>query len=117
MTETETEQRHSAPTPDPALRRLDFLVGTWRIEGATVPDLAGPSMTSISTETFEWLPGEFFLVHRWDAVFGNPEERPGLELPGGAIQRGIMFYGFDSYGDLPHPLLRRQRSVPPRQHV
>jgi Protein of unknown function (DUF1579) len=84
------------PTPDPALRRLDFLVGTWRIEGETVPEFAGPHLKSSSTETFEWLDGGFFLEHRWDAVFGEPSEDPGRELPGGAVQKGVMFYGFDA---------------------
>jgi hypothetical protein len=53
-------------------------------------------MRSTSTETFEWLHGGFFLVHRWDAVFGDPKSYVGPELPGGAIQKRIMFYGFDA---------------------
>ena len=53
-------------------------------------------MRSRSTETFEWLHGGFLLVHRWDAVFGDVEAYAGRELPGGAIQQGIMFYGFDA---------------------
>jgi|SRR5215218_198119 len=89
-------QDHDAPTPAPELRRLDFLVGTWNIEGETSPEFAGPAMKSTSTETFEWLHGGFFLVHRWDAVFGDPAADPGAELPGGAVQKGIMFYGFDA---------------------
>lgn len=84
------------PRPDPALRRLDFLVGTWHIEGETSPEFAGPRMRSTSTETFEWLEGGFFLEHRWNAVFGEPSEDPGRELPGGAVQKGVMFYGFDA---------------------
>jgi hypothetical protein len=39
--------------------------------------------------------GGFILVHRWDAVFGDPRSYTVPELPGGAIQKGIMFYGFD----------------------
>jgi hypothetical protein len=53
-------------------------------------------MRSVSEETFEWLPGGFFLVHRWNSVFGDPEANAGPELPGGPIQKGIMFYGFDA---------------------
>jgi predicted enzyme related to lactoylglutathione lyase len=85
-----------SPTPDSALRRLEFLVGTWRVDGETTPDFSGPAMRSTSTETFEWLHGGFFLVHSWDAVFGDPEAYAWPELPGGAIQKGIMFYGFDA---------------------
>ncbi|HJU98558.1 MAG TPA: DUF1579 family protein [Jiangellaceae bacterium] len=92
----EIRRTDEPPRPDPALRRLDFLVGTWRIEGETVPEFSGPQLKSMSTETFEWLDGGFFLQHRWDAVFGEPAEDPGRELPGGAVQRGVMFYGFDA---------------------
>jgi Protein of unknown function (DUF1579) len=46
------------PEPDPALRRLDRLVGTWSMEG----NLVGSDEKNISGETtFRWLPGGFFL--------------------------------------------------------
>ena len=47
-------------------------------------------MRSTSPDTFEWLHGGFFLVHRWDAMFGDQGEDAGRELPSGAIQKGIM---------------------------
>lgn len=47
-----------APKPDPALRRLDRLVGTWHLKGRPV----GANKDSISgTTTFAWLEGGFFL--------------------------------------------------------
>jgi hypothetical protein len=46
------------PQPDPALKRLDHLVGTWSMEG----NLVGSDETTIRGETtFSWLPGGFFL--------------------------------------------------------
>jgi hypothetical protein len=49
------------PQPDPALRRLDRLVGRWSMEG----HLVGSEETSIRGETsFRWLPGGFFLEQR-----------------------------------------------------
>jgi predicted enzyme related to lactoylglutathione lyase len=43
-------------TPDPALRRLDFLVGTRKVEGETAPDFTGPArFTLIENEsTNDW---------------------------------------------------------------
>jgi len=78
------------------MRRLDFPVGAWSIEGHTSPGYPRPAMTSTSTETFEWLHGGFFLVHRWEAIFGDPDKEAGPELPGGPVQKGIMFYGYDA---------------------
>ena len=49
------------PQPDPALRRLDRLVGTWTMEG----NLVGSDEHNIQGQTtFRWLPGGFFLEQR-----------------------------------------------------
>ena len=49
------------PQPDPALKRLDRLVGRWSMEG----HLVGSNETNIRGETtFRWLPGGFFLEQR-----------------------------------------------------
>ena len=49
------------PKPDPALRRLDRLVGRWSMEG----NLVGSDDKNITGETtFRWLLGGFFLEQR-----------------------------------------------------
>jgi hypothetical protein len=49
------------PQPDPALRRLDRLVGGWSMEG----NLVGSDEKNIKGETaFRWLSGGFFLEQR-----------------------------------------------------
>jgi hypothetical protein len=49
------------PQPDPALKRLDRLVGRWTMEGGPV----GSDEKNIKGETeFRWLPGGFFLEQR-----------------------------------------------------
>lgn len=46
------------PTPDPALERLDPLVGTWTLRG----HLVGSDEENIAGEiSFQWLKGGFFL--------------------------------------------------------
>ena len=57
-----------APQPDPAMRRLDRLVGRWSMEG----NLIGSDETTIRGETsFRWLPGGFFLEQRVQIDFGG----------------------------------------------
>ncbi len=52
--------------PDPALRRLDRLVGTWEISGRTL----GSKEDNIRGRvTIAWLPGEFFLEQRGHMTF------------------------------------------------
>jgi len=49
------------PQPDPALQRLNRLVGTWSMEG----HLVGSEEENIKGQTtFRWLPGGFFLEQR-----------------------------------------------------
>lgn len=62
-TNTETLQQH---TPDPALRRLDVLVGKWELKGRTL-DTAEDNITG--WVNFEWLPGGFFLEARGEINF------------------------------------------------
>jgi len=45
-------------TPDPALKRLEKLVGRWNLKGRTL-DSKKDNITGWNT--FEWLPGGFFL--------------------------------------------------------
>jgi Protein of unknown function (DUF1579) len=54
------------PTPHPALRRLDRLVGRWSMEG----HLVGSDETNIhGTTTFQWLPCGFFLEQHVELDF------------------------------------------------
>jgi Protein of unknown function (DUF1579) len=49
------------PQPDPELRRLERLVGRWRMEG----HLIGSDVTTVRGElSFRWLPGGLFLEQR-----------------------------------------------------
>lgn len=69
------------PRPDPALRRLEFLVGRWQVAGCLLAGSAGGSLHGVAT--FEWLAGGFFLVHRWEARFcvgGNTVLETGYEF-------------------------------------
>ncbi len=62
-----------------AHEHLSVFIGKWHAEGESYA--AGPSKenprgsveTSISDETYEWLPGQFCVIQNWDAKTGvNP---------------------------------------------
>jgi hypothetical protein len=66
------------PQPNPALRRLDRLVGRWSMEG----HLVGSEENNIRGETsFRWLPGGFFLEQRSHIAFAGLQV-DALELIG-----------------------------------
>ncbi len=68
MTNNEnTSSMHmSRPQPDPALSRLEKLVGTWELKGRT---LNSKEDNISGWSTFEWLPGGFFLQIRGEITF------------------------------------------------
>jgi hypothetical protein len=75
------------PTPDPALKHLDFLVGAWTVEGVTEEGPAGPAGKTAATETYEWLDGGFFLVHHWNGTM----DVGGIAM----VDTGYEFFDYD----------------------
>ena len=58
MGNSENTQRMGPSQPDPALKHLEKLVGTWELKGRT---LNSTEDNITGWTTFEWLPGGFFL--------------------------------------------------------
>ncbi len=87
MTDNNTSQTiEQPPTPNPGLRQLDRLVGTWKVSG---PDIEGQVI-------FEWMEGGFFLMQHVDFVHGGRKIK-GIEIIG--YERG--------YGDAePNPNIK-----------
>ncbi len=51
------------PTPAPELKKLDFMVGDWSVEGTLIAGPPGTLPTKFSSKDHgEWLDGNFFLV-------------------------------------------------------
>ena len=66
MANNDNAQPTQMSTPDPALKRLEKLVGTWSIKGRTLDS----QDDNISGQvTIEWLPGGFFLQQLGEMEF------------------------------------------------
>jgi hypothetical protein len=95
------------PEPSGAHRRLDVFVGKWRHNGASYADgqrSDDPLASAVpwtGDESYEWLPGGFFLLHRWDAILGTREFK-GTEILGYDEAEGVYFTRmFDNAGNHP----------------
>ena len=55
---TDDARAHEPPGPNPALRSLDVMVGTWELKGR----VSGPEGEIHGRPTFEWMEGGFYLV-------------------------------------------------------
>lgn len=82
MTDRDTTPPAGVPRPDPALRRLDPLVGSWAMKGHYV----GSDEENITGRTtFEWLDGGFFL-----------QQDTEIDFPGGLQVRSREIIGYDA---------------------
>ena len=71
MADNYAQATAETPTPNPDLKSLDSLVGTWAVSG---PDIDGQV-------TYEWMEGGFFLIQRVDLVHGGRKIK-GIEIIG-----------------------------------
>lgn len=83
--------------PDTAQQRLAALIGRWRTEGWTIATASSPAVQIDATDTYEWLPGGFALLHSVDARVGE-EHVKGAEIIGWDPARDIyvtQYFGSD----------------------
>ena len=57
--------------PAPGLEALAPLMGKWHTEGQQLESPLGPAAPFVAVETFEWLDGGHFMVHRLEGKFGR----------------------------------------------
>ena len=74
-----TQQRNTVPEGHAPRRRgpeedrLEVFVGSWTLEGTAFDSPFGPAAPITAKETWEWLPGGVFLVHRLHGRLGDQE--------------------------------------------
>lgn len=89
----------STPTmPGPEQRKLGVFLGRWHTTGEVAATASTPAAKVDSIDTYEWYPGEFFLVHHADASVGDDTIK-SLEIIGYDPERQCYFASFfDSTG-------------------
>ena len=80
---TNAEPEYQAPEPNPDLKGLDRLVGTWNISGGAQGQV-----------TYEWMEGGFFLIQRVDL------EQYGQKIKGMEIIGHLQPFGEDPSQDI-----------------
>ena len=95
------------PKPTAAHKHLEVFIGDWHAEGTSYGDGQDPAQPRASgvpwtsDESYEWLPGSFFVLHRWDAQMGKHEFK-GAEIIGHDEAEGGYFTRmFDNAGHHP----------------
>jgi hypothetical protein len=87
------------PVPGPEHRRLESFVGDWDTEGTVKVNPSGPGVKFRAVDSYEWVPGGFFLLHRWDALMPDGRTQ-GVEIIGYDPAKGTYtVHSFDSSGN------------------
>jgi Protein of unknown function (DUF1579) len=99
-TSNHTQTPPKPAPPSPQTRRLDALVGNWTSHGQTVPGRAQPSIQITGTDTYHWLAGGHFLVHRVDVHVGT-DKIDVIELigPYDPAEQTYPMRAFDNHGN------------------
>ncbi|WP_082310220.1 DUF1579 family protein [Nonomuraea sp. SBT364] len=86
--------------PRPENQRLNALVGRWRSQGRIAATATGPAVGIAGSDTYEWLAGEHFLIHRVD-VRMNDEHVEVIEMigPYDPASRTYPMRSFDNHGN------------------
>jgi hypothetical protein len=72
------------PPPAPELKKLDYFVGSWTMDGDVKPGPMGPGGKSTGSSKYEWMDGKYFMVSNgnFSGVMGTGTE--------------TAYYGYDS---------------------
>jgi hypothetical protein len=93
-----TSSRAQQATPGPQQQRLGVFVGKWTTRGRTKATPSAPAADIVGTDTYEWLEGGFFLVHRVNVRIGAQHVK-GLEIIAYDASNEIYrTHAFDSQG-------------------
>lgn len=86
--------------PNATLQRLDAFTGKWKSEGETVATDTEPSIKISGTDSYEWLPGGFFMIHHVDVRMGE-EQVNVIEMIGGhdSGDSSLPMRSFDHQGN------------------
>jgi len=64
-----------------SLEHLNVFVGKWLTNGRQLASAVGPAAKITGVQTYEWLPGDRFLIHRFDGLVGD-DPAVGIEIIG-----------------------------------
>jgi hypothetical protein len=89
-------KKQAAATVD--LGRLNQFSGIWHTEGEMKGSCSGQPAKFTATDSYEWLPGGYFLLHRFDADMPDGNVK-GIEVIGYSQEsNSYPMHSFDSLG-------------------
>jgi hypothetical protein len=82
----------------PEYDQLNKFVGHWSTEGKIRASGSTPEANVSGTDSYEWLPGGFFLLHKADASIGDVRTQTTEIIGFDQTYHGFIMRHFDSKG-------------------
>ncbi|WP_227011520.1 DUF1579 family protein [Paenibacillus lutimineralis] len=95
----ETQDLQQLPSPGPEHRLLEIFVGKWNTEGEIRATSSSPAARLIAVDTYEWLPGGFFLIHKVDGHMGNEVVKTTEIIGYDSSKKTYFTRSFDNQGN------------------
>ncbi|MCD6063173.1 MAG: hypothetical protein K0R82_1084 [Flavipsychrobacter sp.] len=87
-------------------KQLSVFAGNWKTTGQTAEGIMVEA-----TDSYEWLPGAWFLLHRWDAVMGE-DKSSGIEILGYDAEKQAFHSRFyDDQGNTDAYVIQHEEST------
>lgn len=99
MPKTRADRSRPNSKARPELRRLQVFVGRWKTTGEILGGPTSPAAKLKAVDTYEWLPGGFFLLHRADARVGSQRVQL-IEIIGAGANGALVTWSFDDQGNV-----------------
>jgi hypothetical protein len=91
------------PKPAPELKKLDYFVGNWKVEGEMKPGPMGPGGKMTGTDAWGWMEGGFFLVNHSKFVGAGMGAGSATSYMGYDTDKKVYTYDeFNSMGETVH---------------
>jgi hypothetical protein len=88
------------PKPLPELKQLDWMAGTWKLDGDAKPGPMGPGGKWTMTEEVRWMEGGFFLVSHNKFSGGGMGDGAGIAIMGyDPDTKKFTYNEFNSWGE------------------
>src|SRR5437879_5075347 len=85
--------------PGPEQKRLEVFLGKWISQGEAKASPYGLAGKITATETFEWLPGGFFMIHRSEGRQGTIDVKWTEIIGYDARKKMYTTHTFDNFGN------------------
>jgi len=91
-------QAPAPPTPAPELKKLDYFVGKWKMDGEAKPGPMGPGGKMTMTQENAWMDGNFFVVGH--SKFEAPGMGSGVATSYTGYKPDEKVYTYDEFNSM-----------------